>query len=707
MSQFKRTLVTAALPYANGPKHIGHLAGAYIPADIYTRYLRSCGEEVMYVCGSDEHGTAIPIQAQKENTTAKDIIDRYHNLLKSNFEKLGIAFDIYHRTSDEIHHETAQEFFLKLYHKGLFTEEVSEQYFDEEKQTFLADRYIKGTCPNCGFDGAYGDQCEKCGKSLSPNELINPISTLSLKTPVLRTTKHWYLPLQNYEPWLKEWLLEGHKEDWKPNTYGQSKSWIEGGLSPRAMTRDLDWGVKVPINGADGKVLYVWFDAPIGYISATKAFFRELESGDFHYAYPQHSVIKSGSRADWTKWWQDKETRLIHFIGKDNIVFHCIIFPAMLHAAGDFVLPDNVPANEFLNLEGDKMSTSRKWSVEMEDYFKSFEGKEDVMRYVLTAIAPETKDSDFSWKDFQTRNNSELVAILGNFVNRVAVLTQKYYNGSVPAAVHTTDADNELMNEVQRCTLSIDENIRSFKFREALFELMNIARAGNKYLADNEPWKTIKTDEERTATVMHYAIQVCAQLAWWMEPFMPFTSAKLYKLLNFSSSGFKNTSFVQLNEGHLLSEPVHLFSNIEDSIIDEQISKLNESKLAIQESQAAETNNEWKAEDQKPSVSFDEFSKMDIRVGTIISAEKVKKADKLLKLEVDLGFEVRTVVSGIALHFKPEDLPGKQVCVLANLEPRMIKGIESKGMILMADHSDGSLRMISPTELTAAGSSVK
>lgn len=707
MPEFKRTLVTAALPYANGPKHIGHLAGAYIPADIYTRYLRNCGEEVMYVCGSDEHGTAIPIQAQKENTSPQHIIDTYHNLLKSNFEKLGIAFDIYHRTSDVIHHETAQEFFLQLYHKGLFTEEESEQYFDEEKQTFLADRYIKGTCPNCGYDGAFGDQCEKCGKALSPNELINPISTLSSKTPILKVTKHWYLPLQDYEPWLKEWLLEGHKSDWKSNTYGQSKSWIDGGLSPRAMTRDLDWGVKVPINGAEGKVLYVWFDAPIGYISATKAFFRELESGNAKFSYPENSVVKSGKASDWTKWWQDEDTRLIHFIGKDNIVFHCIIFPAMLHAADNYILPDNVPANEFLNLEGDKMSTSRKWSVEMEDYFKNFEGREDVLRYVLTAIAPETKDADFSWKDFQTRNNSELVAIMGNFVNRVAVLTHKFYNGSVPRQGSVSEKEQELINETERSYIAIDENIRNFKFREALFELMNLARIGNKYLAENEPWKTVKTDEERTATVMFHSIQICAQLAWWMEPFMPFTSDKLFTLLNLKKTAFKKASFIQLEEGHQIGEAVHLFSNIEDGIIEEQILKLKSSKAALENVSNEIESSEWVAEPQKASISFDEFSKMDIRVGTILSAEKVKKADKLLKLEVDLGFEVRTIVSGIALHFTPEELPGKQVCVLANLEPRVIKGIESKGMILMADHSDGSLKLISPTELTAAGAGVK
>lgn len=705
MTNHKRTLVTAALPYANGPKHIGHLAGAYIPADIYTRFLRNSGEEVMYVCGSDEHGTAIPIQAQKENTTPKAIIDRYHELLKSNFEQLGIAFDIYHRTSDQIHHETASEFFLKLYHQGLFTEESSEQYYDEERQTFLADRYIKGTCPNCGFDSAYGDQCEKCGKSLSPNELIHPVSTLSDKPPVLRKTSHWYLPLQNYEPWLKEWLLEGHKNDWKANTYGQSKSWIEGGLSPRAMTRDLDWGVKVPLNGADGKVLYVWFDAPIGYISATKAFFKELESGKFEFAYPNNSVIKSGKSSDWNQWWRDSDTRLIHFIGKDNIVFHCIIFPAMLKAEGEFILPDNVPANEFLNLEGDKMSTSRKWSVEMEDYFRNFPGREDVLRYVLTAIAPETKDSDFSWKDYQTRNNSELVAILGNFVNRVAVLTQKYYGGKVPVIGTLSQAENDLIAELERLTRSIDDNIRNFKFREALFELMNIARLGNKYLADNEPWKTIKTDEARTAVVMFHAIQITAHLAWWMEPFMPFSSEKLNQIIHFSKSGYQRHAFVQLASDHQLGEPIHLFTNIEDDVINAQIEQLKSNKekqqLAVESSKQSK---EIKA--AKPSISYDDFTKMDIRVGTVLSAEKVKKADKLLKLEVDLGFEVRTIVSGIALYFQAEEMVGKQVCVLANLEPRMIKGIESKGMILMADHEDGSLKLVSPTDFASPGSAI-
>jgi methionyl-tRNA synthetase len=701
MKEFKRTLVTAALPYANGPKHIGHLAGAYLPADIYTRYLRNSGEEVLFVCGSDEHGTAIPIQAVKENTTAQGIIDRYHALLKSNFEKLAISFDVYHRTSDVIHHETASEFFLKMYEKGLFTEEETEQYFDEDKQTFLADRYIRGTCPNCAFTMAYGDQCEKCGKSLSPVELINPVSTISEKAPVLRKTKHWYLPLQNYEPWLKQWLLNEHKDDWKANVYGQSKSWIDGGLSPRAMTRDLDWGVKVPLKEAEGKVLYVWFDAPIGYISATKAFFKEIETGKPEFSYPSNSVIKKGKADDWKLWWQDKSSRLIHFIGKDNIVFHCIIFPVMLHAEGEYIVPDNVPANEFLNLEGDKMSTSRGWSVEMEDYFKAFPGKEDVLRYMLTAIAPETKDADYSWKDFQTRNNSELVAILGNFVNRVMVLSQKFYELKVPVLNAPRQHESELEQEIDRCKSAIDLNLRDFKFREALFELMNMARAGNKYLAEQEPWKLIKTDPERTATVMNYAIQVCAHLSWWMEPFLPYTAAALTKMLNFNAGNYNSKSFEQIKVGHILGAPEHLFTNIEDAPIQEQIDKLN----STVKQKTAELPVESKVpEALKASISFDEFSKMDIRSGKILAAEKVKKADKLLQLTIDLGFETRTIVSGIALHFKPEDLIGKQVTVLANLEPRTIKGIESKGMVLMAENSDGSLKLLSPEGDVSPGS---
>lgn len=706
MKKFNRTLVTAALPYANGPKHIGHLAGAYLPADIYTRFLRNRGEEVLFVCGSDEHGTAIPIEAQKENTNPQAIIDRYHALLKSNFEKFGIAFDVYHRTSDKTHHDTASAFFLTMYEKGLFSEETTEQFFDDEKQTFLADRYIKGTCPNCSSPNAYGDQCEKCGKSLSPNELINPVSTLSDKTPVLRTTKHWYLPLQNYEPWLKQWLLEEHKNDWKTNVYGQSKSWIDGGLSPRAMTRDLEWGVKVPLENAEGKVLYVWFDAPIGYISATKKFFEELESQKIEFSYPENSVIKSGNKDDWKKWWQDKSTRLLHFIGKDNIVFHCIIFPVMLHAEGEYIVPDNVPANEFLNLEGDKMSTSRKWSVEMVDYFESFPGKEDVLRYMLTSIAPETKDADFSWKDFQTRNNSELVAILGNFVNRVMVLSYKFYNGDVPENIKPNQKEKDLIAEIERCQIAIEANIRDFKFREALFELMNMARAGNKYLADNEPWKTIKTDADHTATIMYHAIQVCAHLSWWMNPFIPFSASKLCGILNFNKDKYTFGNFEQVPVKHQLGEAIHLFSNIEDDVIQVQLDKLMATKNAIANAEVISTSEKKDIEPAKASIQFDDFSKLDLRVGTVLSAEKVKKADKLLMLQVDLGFETRTIVSGIALHFEPETLVGKQVCVLANLEPRTIKGIESKGMILMAEDADGKLHLMSPESIINPGASI-
>jgi methionyl-tRNA synthetase len=702
MKKFKRTLVTAALPYANGPKHIGHIAGAYLPADIYTRYLRNCNEDVLFVSGSDEHGTAIPIQAEKEKCTPTELIDRYHNLLKSNFEKLRISFDVYHRTSDPLHHKTASDFFLNLYKKGLFTEEVSEQYFDEEKQTFLADRYIKGTCPNCGHKDAYGDQCEKCGKTLSPNELIDPVSTLSEKTPVLKQTKHWYLPLQNYEPWLKEWLIEGHKKDWKPNVYGQSKSWIEGGLTQRAMTRDLNWGVKVPLENEEGKVLYVWFDAPIGYISATKAFFEENASGISKYSYPENSVIKTKNVDDWKLWWKNEETRLLHFIGKDNIVFHGIIFPIMLHAEGTYILPDNVPANEFLNLEGDKMSTSRKWSVEMEDYFNAFPGKEDVLRYVLAAIAPETKDADFNWKEFQTRNNSELVGILGNFVNRVLVLTQKFYNGKVPRNCKPGDTENELEHEIQSHKTSIDKSIRDFKFREGLFEFMNIARAGNKYLAESEPWKTIKTDSDLTETILYNSIQICAHLAWWMEPYLPLTAQSLAKMLNFDLKSYMPEKFNQIQTNHVLGEASHLFSNLEDDSIQKQIDKLNQTKSSMLESPTKPKS----LLPSKSNISFDEFSKMDLRVGIILKAEKVKKADRLLKIEVDLGFEIRTVVSGIAEQFETEQLIGKQVVVLANLDARKIKGIESKGMILMAEDMDGNLIRISPDIEIKPGSSI-
>jgi methionyl-tRNA synthetase len=707
MSQFNRTLVTAALPYANGPKHIGHIAGAYLPADIYVRFLRNIGKEVIFVCGSDEHGTAIPIQAAKEGTTSQAIIDRYHALLKLNFEQLGIQFDIYHRTSAGIHHETAQEIFKEMFDKGLFTEDISEQYFDEQAQTFLADRYIKGTCPSCGYDNAYGDQCEKCGKTLSPKELINPVSTLSGNSPILKETKHWYLPLQNYEPWLKEWLIEGHKNDWRSTVYGQSKSWIDGGLTPRAMTRDLDWGVKVPLPNADGKVLYVWFDAPIGYISATKALFKELSENKIEYAYPEHTVLKNVQADDWKKWWQEEDTRLIHFIGKDNIVFHCIIFPAMLKGTNKYILPDNVPANEFLNLEGDKMSTSRQWSVEMEDFVKDFEGKEDVLRYVLTAIAPETKDSDFSWKDFQTRNNSELVAILGNFINRIAVLTHKFYEGGeVPFAKSISNNESELISEISRCQNSIQQHIENFKFRDALSELMNIARAGNKYLAENEPWKTVKTDKDRTDVVMYHGLQLAAHLTWWMEPFMPFTAKKLNTILNFSKAAYKPSQFEQLPEGHAIGQAVHLFSNIDDDIIQKQIDKLQKIKQERLDSTIQAILNDDISNDLKPTITFDDFSKIDLRVGTILEAEKVEKADKLLKFKVDLGFEQRTIVSGIALHFSPENLIGQQVCVLANLAPRKIKGIESNGMLLLAENEDGSLKLMQPAEPAKPGSKI-
>jgi len=700
MKSFKRTLVTAALPYANGPKHIGHLAGAYIPADIYTRYLRNCKEDVLFVCGSDEHGTAIPIQALKENKTAKELIDQYHKLLKHDFEKLGITFDVYHRTSDPLHHQTAQDFFLDLYKKGLFVEEESEQFYDESTNTFLADRYIKGTCPNCGNKEAFGDQCEKCGKSLSPNELIDPVSSMTGKKPIKKTTKHWYLPLQNYESWLKEWLIEGKKDIWRPTVYGQSKSWIDGGLSPRAMTRDLDWGIKVPIPNAEGKVLYVWFDAPIGYISATKAFFEEQESQKFDYSYPKNTTIKNGKKEDWKIWWQDNDTRLLHFIGKDNIVFHCIIFPAMLKATNQFILPDNVPANEFLNLEGDKMSTSKKWSVEMEDYLKYFNGFEDTLRYVLTAIAPETKDSDFSWKDFQTRNNSELVSILGNFINRVMVLNHKYYEGKVPKKYELNEIDNKLIADIKECSALIDSNIRQFKFRDALFQLLNMARHGNKYLADAEPWKTIKNDSDRTATVLFNATQICANLAWWMQPFLPFSATKLFKMLNVDSQTINPKTFNQLEANHQLNDAQHLFTEIKDEEIDFQIELLkNKSKQPIETIENA-------IKEPMEEISFDDFSKMDIRVGKILSAEKVKKTDKLMQLRIDLGFETRTIVSGIAHCFSEEDLIGKQVSVLVNLAPRTIKGIESKGMVLMAENLDGSLKLISPSEDTKAGSKI-
>lgn len=663
---FKRTLVTSALPYANGPKHIGHLAGCFLPADIYVRHLRNKGEDVVFVCGSDEHGAAITIQALKEKTTPREIIDKYHALVKQCFDQLQISFDIYHRTSEQLHHETAQEFFLDLYNKNLLQKEESEQYYDEEAKVFLADRYIMGTCPVCANENAYGDQCEKCGTSLSPKELKNPRSVLSDKTPVLRKTSHYTLPLNNYEDWLKKWILEDHKE-WRANVYGQCKSWIDAGLRPRAVTRDLDWGVKVPLTDAEGKVLYVWFDAPIGYISATK----------------QWAIDNNKS---WELYWKDKDTRLIHFIGKDNIVFHCIIFPVMLHAHGEYILPDNVPANEFLNLEGDKMSTSRGWSVEMHDFLEQFPGKEDVLRYTLTSIAPETKDSDFAWKDFQLRNNSELVAILGNFVNRIAVLLHKFYEGKIPAQGTLTEAETRLEKEVDEQVKTVYELLEKFRFREAQFEAMNIARIGNKYLADTEPWKTIKTDPDRTATIMHTAAQLVAVLAAAFEPFIPKSSEKMKRIFNIPSLKYPATDNA-IPEGHTINKAELLFENIEDEIINKQIEKLK----MLEENKPVEKT----TAPLKPQIQFDDFAKMDLRTGTIVSAEKVKGADKLLHLQVDLGFETRTILSGIAMHYSPEEIVGKKVTVVANLAPRKMRGVESNGMILMAEDENGKLHFVS------------
>ncbi len=687
MKNWKRYTITAALPYANGPKHIGHLAGAYLPADIYVRYLRAQKRDVVFVCGSDEHGTAITFQALQENTTPRAIIDKYHVLVKDSFEKLGISFDIYHRTSEKIHHETSQEFFLDFYNKGLFKEVTSEQYFDEEKKVFLADRYIKGTCPNCGHDSAYGDQCEKCGKSLSPTDLINPKSTLSGAVPVLKPTKHWYLPLNEYEPWLKQWLIRDHAKDWKTNVYGQSKSWIEAGLQPRAMTRDGEWGIPVPLKDAQGKVLYVWFDAPIGYISATK----------------QWAIDNNKS---WEPYWKDSDTRLIHFVGKDNIVFHCIIFPVMLHMHGDYIVPDNVPANEFLNLEGDKMSTSRRWSVEMHEYLETFPDKVDELRYVLTSIAPETKDSEFLWKDYQTRVNSELVAILGNLVNRVMVLTDKFFEGKVPQAGECSDLQKFIGEQCEK----ISDALENFRFREALSEMMNVARHGNQLLSDKEPWKLIKSDKEATAIVLYDCLQIIANLGILCEPFLPFTSQKIFGMLNLDASNFSWKDAGRqdlLKGGHILGKASLLYQKIEDDVIEAQIVKL-------QKNQEPKTKNQQNAQavqseirNPKSEISYDDFMKTELVVGTILTAEKVEKADKLLKLTVDVGFETRTIVSGIAEHFKPEELPGLQVSIVANLAPRKIRGIESKGMILLAEGKAGKLHFVSPRETTDNGSTIK
>ena len=674
--EFKRYLITSALPYANGPVHIGHLAGVYVPSDIYTRYLRLRGRDVISVCGSDEHGVPITIKAKKEGITPQQVVDRYHAIIKDSFEKLGISFDIYSRTSSKTHAETASAFFRKLYDEGKFVEKTTEQFYDEEAKSFLADRYIKGTCPKCSAEGAYGDQCEVCGSTLSPEELINPYSTLSGATPVKRETKHWYLPLDKYEQMLREWILEGHKE-WKSNVYGQCKSWLDGGLLPRAVSRDLDWGIPVPVEGAEGKVLYVWFDAPIGYISATK----ELTP-------------------DWEKYWKSEDTKLVHFIGKDNIVFHCIVFPSMLKAHGDYILPENVPSNEFLNLEGDKISTSRNWAVWLHEYLVDFPGKEDVLRYALCATAPETKDNDFTWKDYQARNNNELVAVLGNFVNRALVLTKKYYDGVVPACGELSDYDRETISELSSIKSSLENNIENYRFREALKDAMNFARIGNKYLADSEPWKLIKTDAERVKTILNIALQITANIAVAIEPFMPFSAAKILNMLACEKFGWERLGAMDLlAAGHQIGEPTLLFEKIEDDVIQKQLDRLAEIK---KQNMAAEV----KAEPQKAECSFEDFQKMDIRVSTILEAEKLPKTKKLLKLTIDTGIDKRTIVSGIAEHFTPEELIGQQVLVLVNLAPRDFKGITSQGMILMAEDATGALRLVQPNEKTNSGAMV-
>lgn len=675
--KFNRTLVTSALPYANGPVHIGHLAGVYIPADIYVRYLRLKGEEVLFIGGSDEHGVPITIRAKKEGVTPQDIVDKYHGIIKKSFEEFGITFDIYSRTSSEIHKKTASDFFLELYNKGEFEEKTSEQYYDEEAKMFLADRYIMGECPHCGNPNAYGDQCESCGTSLSPTDLKNPRSTISGKTPVMRETKHWYLPLDKHESWLRQWILEDHKE-WKTNVYGQCKSWLDMGLQPRAVSRDLDWGVPIPLPGAEGKVLYVWFDAPIGYISNTKELLPD----------------------SWEKWWKHEDTKLLHFIGKDNIVFHCIVFPAMLKAEGSYILPENVPANEFLNLEGDKISTSRNWAVWLHEYLEDFPGQQDVLRYVLTANAPETKDNDFTWKDFQARNNNELVAIFGNFVNRAMVLTHKYFDGKVPACHELTDYDKDTLAEFKDVKAEVEKHLDTYRFRDALKEAMNLARIGNKYLADTEPWKTAKTDMTRTETILNISLQIAANLAIAFEPFLPFSTAKLKHMLNVTDLAWTQLGQVDiLSVGHQLNQADLLFAKIEDETIEKQVQKLLDTKKANEAS-------EYKAAPIKPSIQFPEFEKIDIRVGTILECIKVPKADKLLQFLIDDGISKRTIISGIAQWYKPEELVGRQVCFIANLEPRKLRGIESCGMLLSAENADGSLSLIQPSALITPGSKV-
>ena len=727
----KRTLVTCALPYANGPVHIGHLAGVYVPADIYVRYLRMRGEDVLYICGSDEHGVPITIKARQQGITPQDVVDKYHKIIKDSFTGLGINFDIYSRTSSEVHADNASEFFRNLYDDGKFITKESEQYYDPEAKTFLADRYIVGTCPKCGAEGAYGDQCEKCGSTLSPEELINPKSKLSGAEPVKKKTSHWYLPLDQYEKWLSEWILDGHKE-WRSNVYGQCKSWIDGGLQPRAVSRDLDWGVPVPVEGAEGKVLYVWFDAPIGYISNTKELLPE----------------------SWEKWWKSEDTKLVHFIGKDNIVFHCIVFPSMLKAYGSYVLPENVPANEFLNLEGDKISTSRNWAVWAHEYLSDFPGKEDVMRYVLTANAPETKDNDFSWKDFQTRNNSELVAIFGNFVNRAVVLTHKYFEGKVPACGELQDVDRETLAQVPELKASMEKNLENYHFREALKDAMAIARLGNKYISDTEPWKVAKTDMARTATILNVSLQICADLAIAFEPFTPFAAEKLRKMLGVclcagidhrkgeqetvntykpgegcalhtvsaaevsadartSCPGAAKCTCLSwdvlgndnlLPEGHQLAQAELLFAKIEDDAINAQLARLD--AIRAEREAAAKAEAAKQVAPQKEECTYEDFEKMDIRTATVLEAVKVPKTDKLLKLTIDTGIDKRTIVSGIAEYYSPEDMVGKQIVILANLKPRIIRGIESHGMILMAKQGDGKMRFVTPQEAVVNGAQV-
>ena len=676
--EYKRYLITSALPYANGPVHIGHLAGVYVPSDIYTRYLRLKGHDVISVCGSDEHGVPITIKAKKEGITPQQVVDRYHEIIEKSFRRLGMSFDIYSRTSSPTHRVTASEFFRKLYDEGKCIEQTSEQFYDEEAKTFLADRYIVGTCPRCQNEKAYGDQCEKCGSTLSPDELINPKSAVSGAVPVKRETKHWYLPLDKYEGFLREWILEGHKE-WKSNVYGQCKSWLDLGLQPRAVSRDLDWGIPVPVEGADGKVLYVWFDAPIGYISATKDL-----------------------TPDWEKYWKSEDTKMVHFIGKDNIVFHCIVFPSMLKAHGGYILPENVPANEFLNLEGDKISTSQNWAVWLHEYLDEFPGKEDVLRYVLCANTPETKDNDFTWKDFQARNNSELVAVLGNFVNRALVLTKKYYDGVIPERGELTEYDENTIEELQKIKASLERNIEHYHFREALKDAMAYSRIGNKYLADTEPWKVVKTDPERVKTILNIALQITANTAIAIEPFMPFSAAKMLKMLAVDKFGWEQLGSMELlSAGHTIGEAELLFEKIEDDVIQAQLDKLEASRKAKLAAEAAQNVTEQKAE-----VSFDDFQKMDIRVSTILAAEKVAKTKKLLKLSIDTGIDKRTIVSGIAEYYTPEQLVGRQVLVLANLAPREIKGIESRGMILMAEDALGRLVLVQPEDKTMSGAMI-